>query len=186
MGTLYIFDFDDTLVSSDASIRVKHMDGAKTEMSSEEYAKYTSQIGDEFDFSDFDAYPKNAEMIEPVFAELRSAIALEGPGNVVILTARSNPSPVKAFLEANRIPRIDVVAVGSPNPYEKANYILDRVKDDRYDQVVVFEDNARNIRSIRKVLVGNKTKITTNRVQNGKIVDTVTERHIRNLMREIK
>ena len=175
MLTLYIFDFDDTLVDHDAEIRITHSDKSVTALSSEEYAKYVEQPGDEYDFTDFDTYPRNAEVIEPVFAELRSAIALSSANNVVILTARSNPSPVESFLKANDIIGIQVVAVGTSDPAAKASYILDRVKNDNHDEVVVFEDNVKNIRRIRKVLTDEGIKLQTNRVSNGKIVQVRNE-----------
>ena len=179
MRTLYIFDFDDTLIDSESEIRVTHKDGTITAMSSEQYAKYDETEGDVYDFSDFDAYPKNAEVIEPVFAELKSAIAVSGPGSVVILTARSNPEPVRLFLKNNEVPGITVEAVGSSDPRAKALYIMRRIKSDDYNEVVVFEDNARNIRTIRKALTDEGVRLTTNRVSNGRVVNTIAEFRLR-------
>lgn len=179
MSTLYIFDFDDTLVDSDSEIRVTHFDKTSTTMSSDEYAKYSEQEGDVYDFSDFDAYPRNAEIIKPVFAELKSAIKSAGTGNVVILTARSNPSPVRLFLKNNKIPDISVIAVGSSDPKSKARYILQRIKLDNHDEVIVFEDNARNIRTIRKALTDTGTRLTTNRVANGRVINTIAESRLK-------
>jgi hypothetical protein len=167
MATLHIFDFDDTLVSSEAKVYVSKASGETLEMSSEDYTKYRPAEGDTQDFSDFDSYPQNPEIIEPVFAELRSAIALDGPSAVVILTARSNPSPVRAFLDANKIPKIEIKATGSSSPMEKAKYILDRVMQEDIDEVIVFEDNVRNLRTIRKELTPTGVKLKTNRVSNG-------------------
>lgn len=175
MIVLYIFDFDDTLVDSDAVVRITHEDDSTTTMTSEKYAKYVEQPGDVYDFTDFDSYPRNPEIIEPVFAELRAATALSDPGNVVILTARSNPTPVQAFLKSNGITNIRIIAVGTSDPNAKAMYILDRVKNDNHDEVVVFEDNVKNIRRIRKVLTEEGVKLQTNRVSNGKIVQTNNE-----------
>ena len=182
MKSLFIFDFDDTLLDSAAEVRVTHEDGTTSSMSSEKYAKYEEKPGDTFDFSDFDAYPQNAEIIEPVFAELRSAIALSGPQNVIILTARSNSSPVELFLKNSNVPAIEVVAVGSANPMAKASFVLDKVKDDAYDEVVLFEDNVKNIRTIRKVLRDGTVRLTTNRVSNGRIVDVQTESILKTLL----
>lgn len=174
MATLHIFDFDDTLVSSDAKVYVSRASGEQIEMSSEDYAKYRPEKGDTQDFSDFDAYPQNPEIIEPVFAELRSAIALDGPDSVVILTARSNPGPVRAFLDANKIPKIEIKATGSSNPMSKARYVLDRVMQEDISEVIVFEDNVRNLRTIRKELTPTGVRLKTNRVSNG-IVSKMTE-----------
>ena len=184
MSTLYIFDFDDTLVDSEAEIRITHKDGTKTSMSSEEYAKYPERDGDNFDFSDFDTYPKNAELIEPVFDQLKDAITDAGASNVVILTARSNPTPVRLFLKNNKIPSISIVAVGTSDPRAKAMYILDRVKKRDHDKVVVFEDNVKNIRTIRATLTKEGIRLTTNRVSNGRIVDVKSENLLRLFLRE--
>ena len=169
MTTLHVFDFDDTLVTSDSMIRITHGDGSQEELSSEEYAKYREQRGDQFDFSDFDAYPPNAQIIEEVFAELRAAIALDGPGSVVILTARSNPEPVRQFLKDNNIPGIEIHATGDANPMSKAHYVLNRLKNEDFSEVEVFEDNARNIRTIRKVIEPTGVRFKSNRVTRGGI-----------------
>ena len=169
MNTLHIFDFDDTLVKSEAKVRVKSGDDVN-EMTSEEYAKYRERPGDVFDFSDFDAYPKNPEIIEPVFAELKAAIALDGPESVVILTARSNPSPVRLFLNANDIEPIHIEAVGSSDPMKKADYILSRIMSNPdISEVRVFEDNVRNIRMIQKTVTDSGVKLMTSRVHNGSL-----------------
>lgn len=170
MVTLHVFDFDDTLVKSNARIVVNNA-GRQKVLTSEEFASYDEMPGDEFDFSDFDKYPRNPEIIEPVFAELRSSIAMDGVENTVILTARSNPAPVSLFLAANKIPSIHVEAVGSSDPMMKAKYILDRLeKNDSISEIRVFEDNVRNIRTIRKVVSKTGVSLKTNRVRNGTLL----------------
>ena len=164
MKTLHIFDFDDTLVRSDSLIRITHADGSVEELDSEEYAEYDEQPGDQFDFSDFDNYPPNATIIEEVFAELRAAMALDGPQSVVILTARSNPDPVKQFLDDNNIKGIEIKATGSSSSMEKARYVLDRLKNEDFDEVRVFEDNVSNIRTIQKVIEPTGVRFKSNRV----------------------
>ena len=58
---LSIFDFDDTLITSSARVRVIHRDKTEEFLSSEDYANYDPLPGDEFDYSEFDAYPPGAE-----------------------------------------------------------------------------------------------------------------------------
>jgi hypothetical protein len=164
MATLHIFDFDDTLVRSDSLIRITHSDGSREDLTSEEYAKYREQPGDQFDFSDFDAYPQNPRIVEEVFAELRASIALDGPQSVVILTARSNPTPVRQFLKDNNIPEIEIHATGDSNSMAKARYVLNRLKSEDFDEVRVFEDNAKNIRTIQKVIEPTGVRFKSSRV----------------------
>ena len=130
MKVLHIFDFDDTLVSSDSNVVIQHEDGSSTVLSSDEYATYDEMPGDELDFSEFDRYPRNAEIIEEVFEELNSAISRDGIESVVILTARENSVPVKRFLADSGVVGIEVHAVGSSDPRDKASYVISRVKEE--------------------------------------------------------
>ncbi len=170
MNVLHIFDFDDTLIHSDSSVRIRHSDGTRSVLSSEEYATYDEQPEDTFDFSDFDSYPSEAEIIEEVFVELISALKKDGSQSVVVLTARSKKRPVQDFLRDSGVPGVEVVAVGSSDPRSKASYVISRVKQENIDLVRVFEDNARNIREIRKVIRKNgEVGLQTHRIENGSI-----------------
>ena len=164
MKTLHIFDFDDTLVRSDSGVIVNRADGKTERMSSSDYKGYVPEEGDELDFSEFDENLTDPEIVEEVFAELNAAVALDGPSSVVILTARANPAPVEHFLSDNSVAGVTVVAVGSSSPFAKAKYIMNRLKAEDFDEVVVFEDNVKNIRTIRKVFSDTDVKLETNRV----------------------
>jgi len=122
------------------------------------------------DFGEFDRYPENAKLIDDVFTELENAIARDGLGSVVILTARSNPTPVKQFLDDHGVGGVEVYTTGSSNPMMKARYVLSRIKEDDIDLVKVFEDNAKNIRAIRKVVrATGEVSLQSHRIVNGKI-----------------
>ena len=151
-NNLHIFDFDDTLVKSDAKVVVTHKDGAVDELTSSMFAKYRPRAGDKFDYSDFEKYPKSAELIPFTFQKFQEAIRKDGSDSVVILTARSNPTPVIDFLKDSGITGITVEAVGDSNPMAKARYVMGRIKADDVDMVHVYEDNASNVRAIRKVV----------------------------------
>lgn len=139
-------------------------------LTSSEYATYVEQPGDEMDFGEFDRYPENAELIDDVFAELENAIARDGLGSVVILTARSNPTPVEQFLNDHGVGGVEVYATGSSNPMMKARYVLSRIKEDDIDLVKVFEDNAKNIRAIRKIIrADGEAGLQSHRIVGGKI-----------------
>ena len=176
MATLHIFDFDDTLVRSESYIHIVHIDGAEESLSSEEYAKYVEQPGDVFDFSDFDAYPPNAQIIEEVFAELKAAIAIDGPASVVVLTARSNPVPVRQFLEDNKISGVEIIATGSSSPHAKAQFVLDKLKNEDIDEVHIFEDNVRNIRTIQKIVEPTGVKFKSKRVTKSGIIENINKK----------
>jgi bis(5'-nucleosidyl)-tetraphosphatase len=148
-GILTIFDFDDTLISSETEVIVNHSDGRISYLDSEEYAKYNPLPEDKFDFSNFDMYPKSPKRVHHTFDELDSAISRGD--TVIILTARGSSTPVNEFMLDHGY-GIEVVAVGSSDPRAKARVVLDMIKDGDFDLVQVFEDNATNIRAIKKVV----------------------------------
>ena len=164
MNTLYVFDFDDTLVHSHSTIIVVHADGTESELTSAEYATYKEQPGDVMDYSDFDKNPEQAARIDQVFTELEQALSSAGAANVVVLTARSNTTPVVEFLADQGLSGVQVVGTGSTNPMDKAKYVLDRVLNDEYDEVHVYEDSAKNIRTIKRVVGKLGVQLFTNRV----------------------
>lgn len=163
LSILTIFDFDDTLVKSHGSrVRIVHADGSKSDMSTEEYAKYVDQPGDIPDYSDFDRYPHGAIPIENSFREIKTAI--EEGHDVVVLTARKSGDPVRDFLYDHGISGFKVVAVGSSNPMEKARFVIDKIKNSNFDLVQVYEDNMQNIRAIKKVVDDHGTRFRSVRV----------------------
>lgn len=162
-NVLTIFDFDDTLVRSHGSrVRITHADGTKSDMSTEEYARYVDQPGDIPDYSDFDRYPHGAELIDTSVDEISRAIS-EGH-EVIVLTARKSREPVQQFLYDHGITAVEVVAVGSSNPMAKAHFVVDRIKRSEFDLVQVYEDNMQNIRAIKKVVDEHGTKFRSVRV----------------------
>lgn len=178
---LTIFDFDDTLITSEANIKVIHSNGEEEILSSEEYAKYTPKPGDEFDYSEFDEYPKNAELISDTFSRFKAA--LQGSGDVTVLTARSNTKPVEMFLRDQGIRGVDVVGVGSSNPMDKARYVLDRLKSEDYELVHVYEDNFKNIRAIKKVVNKEGVRFMSTRVSSGSLLERKSA--LRKIVKEV-
>ena len=178
---LSIFDFDDTLITSSARVRVIHRDKTEKFLSSEEYANYDPMPGDEFDYSEFDAYPPGAEPIDSTFGALNDAIAAHGSENIVILTARAADKPVRMYLQDQGIAGIDIQAIGDSAPQAKAKYVMERLKTGDYDLVHVYEDNARNIRAIKRVVDDSGIKFQSTLVSESRkrLRDA-----IRNILRE--
>jgi len=63
-GMLSIFDFDDTLVTSDSWVYVKRPDGTEMQLDAAEFAVYTPKKGETFDFRDFDRKLRNPKLIK--------------------------------------------------------------------------------------------------------------------------
>jgi len=148
---LKIFDFDDTLVRSSNNVRIMHMDGNESILSSHDFSLYKKQRGDRFDFSDFEKYPTHATIIEDIFTAMVRAIS-SPETMVIVLTARSNAQPVVSFLLDHNVPRtIEVIAVGSADPAAKGKVVDAFLRSDEFSEVFVYEDNQKNIREIAKV-----------------------------------
>ena len=152
MKTLVIFDFDDTLFESHNHVILKKSDGQVKYLTTHEYASYVNTEGDELDFSQFDGYPSNPKPIESSVKKLQQAVKMHGLDNVIILTARSQSTPVDEVFHDFNLPPIYVAAVGSSDPTMKAEYAFMTVEEEGYDRVILFEDNIRNIVAIKNVL----------------------------------
>jgi beta-phosphoglucomutase-like phosphatase (HAD superfamily) len=159
---LYIFDFDDTLVSSNAMIKILDPQGTEVRaLTSEEYAisdhkkQITSEeksLGFVEDFSDFDTYPPDGETL-PSFNKFMTALS-EAPGDVHVLSARSAIKPMIEFLSDSGASGFQTMGVGGSNPSLKSNYVLSLLNDadPAYTDVEVFEDSQANITAIESAV----------------------------------
>jgi len=153
--TLKIFDFDDTLVRSSNNVRIMHIDGGESILSSHDFSLYKKQKGDRFDFSDFEKYPTHATIIKDIFAAMVRAIS-STETVVIVLTARSNAQPVISFLLDHNVPHtIEVIAVGSADPAAKGRVVDSFLSSGEFSEVFVYEDNLKNIKEIEKVTKGH-------------------------------
>jgi len=145
---LRAFDFDDTLVKTNAKVYVtKKITGRKLVLTPGEYAVYKPDEGDTFDFSDFESPIKNAVELKKYTNIMRKV--LQSPDRdrrTVVLTARANPSVVYDFLMKLGI-RVPVIAVGSSDPMKKAEWIEKQIKDG-YDDIYFLDDSEKNIRAV--------------------------------------
>ncbi len=149
--TLYIFDFDDTLITSEARVVVNHEDGSHSFLNGMEFANYERRQGDEFDFSDFEIYPPQGKVILPIFKRLQFVINNEGLDNVAVVSARLDPVPIRQFLIKHGMPKeLTIAAVGSIDQDSKGKFVHELLKKGNQNHVHVFEDNFKNIESIKK------------------------------------
>lgn len=145
---LRVFDFDDTLVKTGSKIHVITKEGEKFDLTPGEYAVYVAAPGDQFDYSDFE------DLIDPKLinwtVKILRAIINKGD-EVVILTARANPEPVKLFLQQANLPLIEIAALGSSIPEKKAEYIKNRIEKDNLQHVEFFDDSYKNVIAVQRL-----------------------------------
>lgn len=145
---LRVFDFDDTLVKTGSIIHVTNSSGENFDLTPGEFAIYTAQPGDTFDFSDFSKLvdPQEIKWTVKILRDIVSS-----GGEVVILTARAHAPPVHEFLRLAGIPPLEVVALGDSNPQRKSEYIKGRIEGEGFDLVEFFDDSYKNILAVESL-----------------------------------
>lgn len=151
---LRIFDFDDTLFETEAKVILKKADGTVSEITPAEYAVYEPQPGDTFDFSQFHTII-NPTLIRPI-AKRFYKIVSAGTDNrsYVILTARGSEAipHIKDIIKKYFKTDINVVTLGSGDPMAKANWILNKIQNEGYNDIFFVDDSSKNIVATYKTI----------------------------------
>lgn len=151
---LRIFDFDDTLFETEAKVILKKADGTVSEITPAEYAVYEPQPGDTFDFSQFHTII-NPTLIRPI-AKRFYKIVSAGTNNrsYVILTARGSEAipHIKDIIRKYFKTDINVITLGSGDPMAKANWILNKIQNEGYNDIFFVDDSSKNIVATYKTI----------------------------------
>ena len=143
---LRVFDFDDTLATTVSYIYVKHKDGTESKLDPAQYAKYDAKPGDKYDFRDFNRKLNNPKVIKKNFKLLQRM--LDNPQKkVTILTARKLAFPIRKFFKDEYGMDVYVVALGSNNPKDKADWIEKHIKKG-YTDIAFMDDSSKNIKAV--------------------------------------
>jgi len=131
MGILYIFDIDDTLFRTTATVKVRDNCNNIKFLTSSEYNSYELQLDEYFDYSEFrdaDLFHNTSEPIHAIWKTAQDALHLVSynpASNVVIVTARSDFDDKLLFLNTFEkhgldISRIHVFRAGNINAQNSA------------------------------------------------------------------
>jgi hypothetical protein len=184
-NTLYIFDFDDTLVDSGANVKVIRADGTEDLYSSREYRDYDrkhKQPGDILNFDEFDVDPPDASVIQGPWNSFISALNSVGPRYVMILTARANPVPVEEFLTQAGIRSLPAIeAVGDSDPNAKKRKVAEYIERLQITDIHLWEDSPNNIQAIESLTDDMPELTFTTKL----VTETVLRRFIREILSEI-
>ena len=176
---LRIFDLDDTLFETEAKVIVTSSNGTSREITPAEYAVYEPQPGDKFDFSQFQTLinPTLIRSIGKRFYKITQSTGTDR--KTVILTARgSEAAPhirdiIRKYFRVN----IEVVTLGTGDPMAKANWILNKIQNEGYNDIFFVDDSSKNIlatyRTISNLPIKYKlVDITTPRKYEGNNLPT--------------
>ena len=146
---LRVYDFDDTLVSSKGGVVIIRPSGEKLRIGSDTFAYFKPQPGDKIDFGAFNDVIRPRK-IKKNLDTLRQGV--QDGARTVILTARpkGSASAVKKFLEAEGIQGVEVVALASSDPYDKARWIDQEVQSGGYDDVEFRDDSRANVAAVQE------------------------------------
>ena len=164
LNKAYVFDFDDTLVKTDAKVHI-YKNGRKIKsLTPEEYNFYTPSKGESTNMDDF-VDPRiimNAKKYKmwPALKNIDMA-KKSGRSNseIFILTARSPKAqlPIHNFLtrEGIEMPLENVITLGRDDGeyYDIAGAKEKVLSDmaDKYDQVLFFDDSHKNIELANRI-----------------------------------
>ena len=146
---LRVFDFDDTLASTESKIHVVFANGKKKSLTPAEYANYfpKRKKGDKFDYSDFKKVV-NPKEIPQITKVMKNMIKAAGERYVVVLTARGGSyKPIQNFLKTLGL-KVKVITLGSGDPWDKRDWIGRQIEKNKFDDVEFFDDSSKNIKAI--------------------------------------
>jgi len=155
-----VFDFDDTLVSSESSVVVEHGNGEMTHLDSASFAYFRTTGGDKIDFGDFNNVTR-PRLIKKNMDLFRQA-ADDKEAKTVILTARpkGSASAVQKFMKHLGFANIEVVALQSSDPMDKARWIQEN--SEGVDDIEFTDDSSRNVAAVDTLKGKVKGKVKTN------------------------
>ena len=154
---LSVFDFDHTLAKVDSYVYVRRKGKVIKKLTPATYAGYKLSKGEEFDYIDFNRPLKNPKLIRKNFKILvkqldKARRSPRGSRKVTILTARGLSLPVSNFFKTLGL-KPYVVALGSGDPKDKADWIEKQInKPNGYNVVYFMDDSIKNIKAINKML----------------------------------
>ena len=166
---LVIFDLDDTLVKTEAKVKIISHKTKKViaELTPQDFNSFKKRSGHILNFDDFDdpEILRQGRLIHSIFAKLKYYYNKGVP--VSIVTARSSSEIVRKFFLENGIdihPDL-VIAVNDPelnlegNIAERKQKAIKRLIDDGYTNLVFFDDNEDNLRLAKDLEGYNNSKI---------------------------
>lgn len=148
-----LFDFDNTLFTSNNYTTVIKPDGTTIKLNAGDYALYDVQPGDILDYSNFEDVLDPEIANKSIFRTFKRAIHRYGVDNVAIVTARgkvSEPAIRKTLLQYN-IPKIKIYTVDSTDPNAKVNVIINNYVNKGYNWIEFFDDSVKNIDAVSKL-----------------------------------
>ena len=147
MRKAFVFDFDDTLATTTARIKVMDDAGLVTHVQPRDFSNFKLNVGEYFDFTEFrdDRFIKDAD---PTFLMYLAQEVSEEDQDVYILTAREDDSAdaIQSFLASYNVNAKTIHCVGGTQkniPQKKREMLLTIMA--KYDKIYYYDDSSDNI-----------------------------------------
>ena len=147
MRKAFVFDFDDTLATTTARIKVMDGAGLVTHVQPRDFSNFKLNVGEYFDFTEFrdDRFIKDAD---PTFLMYLAQEVSEEDQDVYILTAREDDSAdaIQSFLASYNVNAKTIHCVGGTQkniPQKKREMLLTIME--KYDKIYYYDDSSDNI-----------------------------------------
>ena len=165
--TIYVFDFDDTLIHSTNTVYIfENVNGEERlvhSLTPTEYYEYEVQPNQRIDYSEFDSdtMPRDIKINNQVVRIMKDAIERFGSDSVYVCSARVNPKPIQNVIEnILGLQNIQVDAVGyhgnginsTPiNALRKKSYIEQLILAHKPRTLYFYDDNMHNIEAVHSL-----------------------------------
>ena len=172
-----VFDFDDTLATTESNVLFTAPDGTEGSLTAEEFATQGKSLLDEgyvFDFTEFDKVTKGKP--GPLIDIAKKIQQARGTEDVFVLTARAPEAQaaIKEFLDSQGldIPIENITGLGKSTGEAKANWIIDKAADG-YNDFYFADDAYQNVKAVRDALevIDVKSKVQQAKIKAAKDLD---------------
>ena len=151
-----VFDFDDTLATTESDVLFTAPDGTKGKLNAEEFATQGKSLLDQgykFDFSEFNKVTKGAE--GPLLKIAKKIKDARGNEDLFVLTARAPQAQqaIYEFLKSQGVEfkKENIVGLGNSTGAAKANWIVDQAGKG-YNDFYFADDAIQNVQAVRDAL----------------------------------
>jgi len=172
-----VFDFDDTLATSNNIVIATSPDGATIELNAEEFAEKGADLknqGYKMDFSDFNRVTDGGR--GPLFKVAEKIRNARGNEDLFVLTARAPESQgaIYDFLKSQGLEfkKENIVGLGNSTGEAKANWVISKAAEG-YNDFYFADDAIQNVNAVRKALevIDVKSQVQQAKMKFAKNID---------------
>ena len=151
-----VFDFDDTLATSNSLVFYTTQDGVQGELTAEQFAEQGADLveqGAVMDFTDFDIVRDGAR--GPMFELAKKIKDARGNEDIFVLTARSplSQDAIFEFLKSEGLEfkKENIVGLGNSTGEAKANWLVNKAAEG-YNDFYFADDALQNVKAVQDAM----------------------------------